>query len=148
MSVLHSQNSISLLSHEWWLEDIPEEDSAEPEPPVIQPEQLEWKGEMEPPEPLLSLEPEPPPFPDKFRETIEDLILKLNLNDEVKLRIALNLPYLLPRMGDRKTTCTALVLLLCRRTGVPWSLSDVAALTNIHPAKIFKRAQLLRSILD
>ena len=67
MSVLHSQNLISLLSHEWWLEDIPEEESAEPEPLVIQPEQLEWKGEMEPPEPLPSLEPEPPLFPDKFR---------------------------------------------------------------------------------
>ena len=144
-----------------WLNDFPDKwERAEPSPEQDEePTQLEWLGDVEWEEPAhtvkdhqdgieIALDNVKPPNLDKFKEEIELLASRLDLNDNVKMRINLYLPYLRPRMGDRKTTCAAVVLLVCRKAGSSISLRDVASAADLPANKIFKRMHLVRDLVE
>ena len=154
------------VMHEWWWDDIPEEwEPAEPPREPEEPEQLQWLGEFEWAE---AVQPIHDPvqetwtqtdvdrlFPTqpsvdvlKFATEMEMVMSKLELSNDVKMQTSLYLPYLRPRMGDRKTTCAAVVLLVCRKAGQPLSLAELASATDLQPSKIFKRLQLVKELVD
>ena len=159
MSVLHSPNSISLLAHEWWLDDVPEEmllgnpsPKPSPEPPSWD---LEWCGESEYlQEPCHPQHSEPvdelippvrnPPSLKPFSEGIEELSERLDLNDEIKKRSCFYLPYLRPRMGERSVTCAAMVFLGCFKAGAPRSLQEVALAAGVTVARLRLRIKLIQ----
>ena len=149
----------------WWWEDIPEKwEPAEPDwrEAAKEPDQLEWLGDVEWEEPPRSAHPlhqttekvqvvcdeVKPPSLHKFKEEVEKLSRLLDLNDSLKAQASLYLPYLRPRMGDRGTTCAAVVYLVCRKAGSSKSLNDVASAAGLRPNKIFKRIQLVRNLID
>lgn len=123
-------------------------------------EELEWLGDVEWEQPprsardfsgerveILLEDPRPPSLP-KFKEEIEKLSSRLNLSEEVKMQVSLYLPFLRPRLGDRKTTCAAIVLHVCRNAGVPKTLKEISSNAGLDPSKILKRLRLIRKLME
>ena len=143
-----------------WLNDFPDKwERVEPSEEQEEPNQLEWLGDVEWEEPAHTVKDHQdgieivfddvkPPNLDKFKEEIELLACQLGLSDILKMRISLYLPYLRPRMGDRKTTCAAVILLVCRKAGSSITLRDVASAADLPANKIFKRMHLVRDLVE
>ena len=159
MSVLHSQNSIIELTHEWWL-DCPLDMDAGPANQAaesLEPEQLQWIEPFElpwdtetvcsTPAVLLPVKTQPPCL-DKFKQELEDLSMRLDLAEEVKKRASFYLPHLRGRMGDRRTTCAALVFMASLKAGAPRCLREVAAASGAKPAQLRRRVRLIQRHMD
>ena len=159
MSVLRSQSSECLEAEGLWWLDWPmdmEPSVEEPLLPPLEPDVLEWRGEFDLPEKVSSavcleqpvegtVEKSVEPLRlDKFKQLLGDLAFELDLNEDLVGRASHYLPHLRRRMGDRQSTCGAIVFLTCLKAGSPRTILEVASAAGVRPRHLRSRIRLVQ----
>ena len=80
----------------------------------------------------------------KFKEEMEEMGDQLFLNDDIRLRGSFYLPHLRVRMGDRRTTCAAIIFLACYKARAPRSLQEVASVAEMPVKQLRLRVDLIQ----
>ena len=96
------------------------------------------------PEPQEIKITEPPPRLDKFEEVLEELAQHLDLNEDLRSRALDYLPHRRPRMGDRPSTCGAIIFLACIKAGAPRTVLEVASAVGVRPRLLRSRIRLIQ----
>ena len=79
-----------------------------------------------------------------FKLEIEEFADQLFLNDDIRLRASFYLPHLRARMGDRRTTCAAIVFLACWRASAPRTQQEVASVAEMPIKQLRLRVEFLQ----